>query len=85
MQSANSEVDETLGLVWNVPLLISEIMLYVQVHIVCQHIYNILLDRPFDIFTDSVVQNYSSEDQSITMQWLHCDCPYFPAQFAPLY
>ena len=34
MQSTNGEIDETLGLTQNVPIQISEIMLYLQFHIV---------------------------------------------------
>ena len=43
MQSANPEVDESLGLAHNVPILVGDIMLYVQSHIVCNPAYNVLL------------------------------------------
>ena len=43
MQSANREVDETLGLTCNVPILVRDITLYVQFHIVQNLAYNILL------------------------------------------
>ena len=58
MQSANCEVDETLGLAHNVPILIGDIMLYVQFHIICNPAYNVLLGQPFDILVESIVQNY---------------------------
>ena len=67
MQLANCEVDETLGLTCNVPILIGDITLYVQFHIVRNPAYNILLGRPFDILVESIVQNYSNEDQTITI------------------
>lgn len=67
MQSANGKVDKMLGLAWNMLMLIGETMLYVQVHVVCQLAYNILLSHPFDILTQSIVWNYSSKDQSITI------------------
>ena len=43
MQSANCEVDETLGLACNVPILVGDIMLYVEFHIVQNLAYDILL------------------------------------------
>ena len=43
MQSANREVDKTLGLTHNVPILVGDITLYVQSHIVCNPAYNVLL------------------------------------------
>ena len=65
MQSANCEVDETLGLARNVPILVRDIMLYVQFHIVQNLAYDVLLGQPFDILVESIVQNYSNEDQTI--------------------
>ena len=67
MQLANHEVDETLGLTRNVPILIRDIMLYVQFHIIRNLAYDILLGRPFDILVESIVRNYSNEDQTITI------------------
>ena len=71
MQSANREVDETLGLACNVPILVGDIMLYVQFHIIRNPVYDILLGRPFDILVESIVQNYSNEDQMITIHDLN--------------
>ena len=48
MQLANREVDETLGLTHNVPILVGDITLYIQFHIVCNPAYDVLLGRPFD-------------------------------------
>jgi len=67
MQSANGEVDKSLGLAQNVPMLIGEITLYVQIHIIRSPAYNILLGRPFDTLTESVVRNFANEDQTITI------------------
>ena len=44
MQLANGEVDQSLGLVCNVPFEIGEVMLYLQVHIIHSPAYNILLE-----------------------------------------
>ena len=67
MQLANCEVDETLGLTHNVPILVRGITLYIQFHIICNLAYDVLLGRPFDILVESIVRNYSNEDQTITI------------------
>ncbi|KAH8990059.1 hypothetical protein EDB86DRAFT_2831354 [Lactarius hatsudake] len=67
MISANSGVDQSLGLARNVPFHVREITLYLQVHILRSPAYDILLGRPFDILTQSVVRNYRNEDQTITI------------------
>jgi hypothetical protein len=43
MQSANGEVDQSLGLSRNVPCKINTITLYLQIHIIRSPAYNILL------------------------------------------
>jgi hypothetical protein len=68
MQSANGEVDQSLGLARNVPLQIGEITLYVQIHVIRNPAYDILLGRPFDILTESVVRNFANEDQTLTIR-----------------
>jgi hypothetical protein len=67
MQSANGEVDPSLGLARNVPMRIGDITLYVQIHIISSAAYDILLGRPFDILTESVVRNFANEEQTITI------------------
>ena len=67
MVSTNGGVDLSLGLAKNVPFKIGEIMVYLQVHILQQPAYDILLGRPFDVLRESVVQNYSNENQTITI------------------
>ena len=71
MQSANGEVNETLGLTWNVPMLVGVIMLYIQIHIVCNLAYDVLLGRPFDIVSESIVHNHSNKEQTITIHDLN--------------
>ena len=71
MQLANREVDETLGLAHNMPILVRDITLYIQFHIVCNLAYNVLLGRPFDILVESIVQNYSNKDQTIMIHDLN--------------
>ena len=43
MQSANHEVDETLGLACNMLILVGDITLYVQFHIIQNLAYDVLL------------------------------------------
>ena len=68
MQSVNGQIDHSLGLACNVPFMIGDIPFYLQVHILCAPVYDVLLGCPFDILTESVVQNVSNEQQSITIK-----------------
>ncbi|KAF7348977.1 hypothetical protein MVEN_01418600 [Mycena venus] len=65
--SANGSVSPSLGLARNVPFRIGDITLYLQVHIVRNPAYDILLGRPFDVLTQSIVRNFANEDQTITI------------------
>jgi hypothetical protein len=58
MQSANGEVDQSLGLARNIPCKINSITLYLQIHIIRSPAYDILLGRPFDVLTESTVKNF---------------------------
>ncbi|KAI9060949.1 hypothetical protein FKP32DRAFT_1576974, partial [Trametes sanguinea] len=68
MISANGEVDKSLGLVRNVPFCVADIVLYLQVHVIRNAAYDMLLGRPFDVLTKSVVKNFENEDQTITIR-----------------
>ena len=68
MVSANGETDKSLGLVRNVPFRVADIVLYLQVHVIRNAAYDILLGRPFDVLTKSVVKNFENEDQTITIR-----------------
>ncbi|KAI9056785.1 hypothetical protein FKP32DRAFT_1585212 [Trametes sanguinea] len=68
MISANGEVDKSLGLVRNVPFCVADIVLYLQVHVIRNATYDMLLGRPFDVLTKSVVKNFENEDQTITIR-----------------
>jgi hypothetical protein len=67
MQSANREVNQSLGLARNVPCRIGNITLYLQIHVIQSPAYNILLSQPFDILTKSTIKNFTNEDQTITI------------------
>lgn len=67
MQSANGGVDRSLGLARNIPFAIGDMVFYLQVHVIREAAYDILLGRPFDILASTVVRNYKNEDQTITL------------------
>ena len=67
MQSANGNINQSLGLSRNVPFQIGSITFYLQVHVIHSPAYDVLLGRPFDILTESVVRNFANEDQTITI------------------
>ncbi|KAF8801225.1 hypothetical protein BYT27DRAFT_7072500, partial [Phlegmacium glaucopus] len=67
MESANGTLDWSLGLARNVPFQIGTITLYVQVHVIKSPSYDILLGRPFDVLTESIIRNFANEDQTITL------------------
>jgi hypothetical protein len=71
MQSANGGIDHSLGLAHNVPCEIGNITLYMQIHIIRNPAYDILLGRPFDVLTESVIRNYCNEAQTITIHDLN--------------
>jgi hypothetical protein len=58
LQSANGGIDHSLGSARNVPCEISGIMLYVQIHIIHNPAYDILLGHPFDVVTKSNMKNW---------------------------
>lgn len=68
MQSANGQLEMTLGLARNIPFEFGKIKVYLQVHIISNPAYKVLLGRPFDVLTESVVQNTSDGGQIITIK-----------------
>lgn len=68
MQSANNQIELTLGLARNVPFLFGEITVYLQVHIIREPAYKVLLGRPFDVLTESLVANSADGGQTITIK-----------------
>ncbi|SJL08034.1 uncharacterized protein ARMOST_11393 [Armillaria ostoyae] len=67
MQSANGQLEKTLGLARNVPFLFNDITVYLQVHIIASPAYKVLLGRPFDVLTESVIRNQADGGQIITI------------------
>ena len=67
MQSANRSLEQTLGLAKNVPFVFGTITVYLQVHIMEEPAYKILLGRPFDVVTESLIKNEKDGTQSLTL------------------
>ena len=67
MESANKTYENTLGLAKNVPFLFGTITAYLQVHVVENAAYKVLLGRPFDVVTESEVKNSRDGSQSVTL------------------
>ena len=67
MQSANKSVEKSLGLARNVPFLFGDVTLYMQVHVMKNPAYDLLLGRPFDTLTESVVKTEKDGTQTITI------------------
>jgi hypothetical protein len=82
MESANGTLDRTLGLARNVHCKIGGINLFLQIHIVRNPAYDMLLGRPFDVLTRSTVQNFVDGNQTITLYDPNsdyvCTIPTFP-------
>jgi hypothetical protein len=67
MQSANRSLEQTLGLAKNVPFLFGNITVYLQVHVMEEPAYKVLLGRPFDTVTESLIKNEKDGNQSLTL------------------
>jgi hypothetical protein len=67
MESANRSIEKTIGLASNVPFLCGYITIYLQVHIMSNPAYKVLLGRPFDIITESLVKNDRDGNQTLIL------------------
>jgi hypothetical protein len=67
MESANRSIKKTLGLAKNVPINCSGITVYLQVHIMSNPAYRVLLGRPFDTITESLVKNERDGSQTLML------------------
>ncbi|KAG5640509.1 hypothetical protein DXG03_008272 [Asterophora parasitica] len=67
MQSANGTVNPSLSLARNVPCTIGNITLYLQIHVIWNPAYDILLGRPFDVLTCSSVKMHLADKTIITI------------------
>src|ERR1700724_1921604 len=64
MQSANRTVNRSLGIIENLSFRFGTIL---QVHVIDDPAYDILLGCPFDVVTESSIKNFRNEDQTIMM------------------
>ncbi|KAJ7090444.1 hypothetical protein C8R44DRAFT_648154, partial [Mycena epipterygia] len=82
MQSANGQVEKTAGLAKNVAFRFGELTVYLQVHIIHEPAYKVLLGRPFEILTACQIQNSTDGGQMITLtdplSKKRCTLPTFP-------
>jgi hypothetical protein len=67
MQSANAQVEKSVGLAKNVAFRFGDITIYLQVHIIQEPAYKVLLGRPFEILTASVAVNKRDGSQILTL------------------
>lgn len=67
MQSANGQVEKSVGLSRNAAFRFGELTLHLQVHIIKNPAYKVLLGRPFEVLTGSTIQNGTDDSQTITL------------------
>jgi hypothetical protein len=67
MQSANKGLDKSLGLARNVPFLFNDMTVLLQVHVIREPAYDLLLGRPFDTLMQTLVQNFADGRQTVTL------------------
>ncbi|KAI8973170.1 hypothetical protein BD414DRAFT_510245 [Trametes punicea] len=64
---AYDPTDKSLSLICNVPFAVVDIVLYLQIYVIRKTVYDMLLGRPFNILTRSIVKNCENEEQTITI------------------
>ena len=67
MQSANGGFSHTLGMARNVPFKIGDLTFYFQVHVLKDLPYQVLLGRPFDTVSRSMIQNEADGSQTMIL------------------
>ncbi|KAG5633496.1 hypothetical protein H0H81_007299 [Sphagnurus paluster] len=67
MQSANGCLNPSLSLARNIPCTISDLTLYLQIHIIHNLAYDILLGRPFNVLTSSNIKTYPDGNTVLTI------------------
>lgn len=67
MQNVHGGLARTKGLSRNVPFRFGPITLYLQCHVQEKAPFEILLGRPFDVLTESVIHTFGSGDQELTI------------------
>ncbi|KXN91187.1 hypothetical protein AN958_02640 [Leucoagaricus sp. SymC.cos] len=65
MQSVNGQITKTCGLAKNVAFNFENVTIHLQVHVMEQAPYRVLLGRPFDMITESKIANSTEGHQFI--------------------
>jgi hypothetical protein len=68
MQSANGQFEKSLGLARNVPFKFGKLVIYLQVHVINDPAYKVLLGRPFDAVTRSTYKNDEYGGQTLVLK-----------------
>ncbi|KXN89226.1 hypothetical protein AN958_05929 [Leucoagaricus sp. SymC.cos] len=67
MQSANGQIMKTCGLAKNIPFNFGNVTIHLQVHVMEQAPYRVLLGRLFDVITESQIANSTEGHQFISI------------------
>ena len=67
MQSANGQVELSEGLARNIPFQLGEVTAYLQVHVINNPAYEVLLGRPFDVLTKTISETLPDGGMLITV------------------
>lgn len=67
LQDVHGGLEETAGLARNVPFQIGEITIYLQLHVQQRAPFDVLIGRPFDVLTESVIKNHADGSQEVTI------------------
>lgn len=67
VESANKQVERSLGLARNVQFRFGEIVLYLQVHIIRDPAYRVLIGRPFSVVGTTAVKNDAEGGQMVVV------------------
>ena len=70
MESANGSVNGSLGVAVDVPFVIptSDIILYLQMHVMRDAAYDVLLGRPFDDLASTIVETTANSGHRLTIR-----------------
>jgi hypothetical protein len=68
MESASSHVEQTLGVARNVLFEIGGVKLYLQVHILENPPYRVLLGKPFESLAATVIQTYEDGSSEVVLK-----------------
>jgi hypothetical protein len=68
MESASNHVEQTLGVARNVAFEIGGMKLYLQVHILENPPYRVLLGKPFETLASTVIQTYADGSSEVVIK-----------------